>query len=116
MARGRGLPSRLGPRWRWVGAATLLRNGSALRLRRRPRGLLGPLGTAGLVPAARLIRPVAPIGLAGSVTMIGLLRPASLIALVGTTVAAAIVVPLVFGTGAPAGWLNVGRGNDAGAA
>src|SRR5229473_510425 len=106
-----------------------IRRCTSARLRRRPRGLLGaiwtvgrvcrigpltPLGTVGLVLV--LVRPIALIGLAGSVPMIGLLRPVPMIALVGTTVAAAIVVPLVFGTGATPGWLNVGRRNDAGAA
>src|SRR3989442_7058832 len=75
IARGRSLTSRLGPRWRWVSTPTLLRNGSALRVRRRPRGLLGPIWTVGrvcrigalpparparLVPAAKLGQPVAP--------------------------------------------------------
>src|SRR3989442_14243616 len=72
-ARGRSLTSRLGPRWRGGSTPAPLRNGSALRLRRRPGGVVGPVwaggrgcrvgappppGAAGVGPAARVVRPV----------------------------------------------------------
>jgi len=109
------LASRLGARWRRVSASPLFRDSSALWLRRRPHGLLGPvglvrpvapLGTPGLVAVIGLVRPVAlialvrpvpMIGLVGSVVMIGLVGPVPTIGLVVPTISAAIVVPLVLG-------------------
>src|SRR2546430_2198968 len=118
-----GLAPRLGRRWRRLGAPPLFRVRSALRLCRRPRALLGPLRslcpfgpvgpvaplwTARLVPVLGLVRPVAAVGLVGSVPMIALVGP--------TAATAVVVVPLVFGAGAPPGRLNVRRRDDARAA
>src|SRR6185437_7615825 len=97
------LASRLGARWRRVSAPPLFRDSSALGLRWRPHGLLGPVGPGGL------IRPVAPLGTPGLVAVIGLVRPVPTIGLVAPTISAAIVVPLVLGAWATPGWLNVGR-------
>jgi len=86
--RGGSLASRLGARWRRVSASPLFRDSSALWLRRRPHGLLGPVG---------LVRPVALIALVRPVPMIGLVGPVPTIGLVVPTISAAIVVPLVLG-------------------
>ena len=100
------LASRLGARWRRVSASPLFRDSSALWLRRRPHGLLGPvglvrpvapLGTPGLVAVIGLVRPVALIALVRPVPMIGLVGPVPTIGLVVPTISAAIVVPLVLG-------------------